>query len=161
MSVLLNAGGLTIITSVVVFLLIILILVIIILIAKTKLMPSGNAEITINNKEKITAPFGCYPTKRVTDARHISPFCVWRKRNMRAMPLPSSRRWRRDSCNRKRTFLSQRTTGKLEIGLSSKSKRRFIHHHSRIHIRDQRMGMRSCFQSQRSIAVSYTHLFLY
>ena len=52
MSVLLNAGGLTIITSVVVFLLIILILVIIILIAKTKLMPSGNAEITINNKEK-------------------------------------------------------------------------------------------------------------
>lgn len=58
MSVLLNAGGLTIITSVVVFLLIILILVIIILIAKTKLMPSGNAEITINNKEKITAPLG-------------------------------------------------------------------------------------------------------
>ncbi len=58
MSVLLNAGGLTIITSVVVFLLIILILVIIILLAKAKLMPSGNAEITINNKEKITAPLG-------------------------------------------------------------------------------------------------------
>ncbi|HBT85508.1 MAG TPA: NADH:ubiquinone reductase (Na(+)-transporting) subunit F, partial [Porphyromonadaceae bacterium] len=42
MSVLLNVGGLTIWTSVIVFLLIILILVIVILVAKEKLIPSGN-----------------------------------------------------------------------------------------------------------------------
>ena len=58
MSVLLSAGGLTIITSVVIFLLIILILVIVILYAKAKLMPSGSVEITINNSKKITAPMG-------------------------------------------------------------------------------------------------------
>ena len=58
MSVLLSAGGLTILTSVIVFLLIILILVIVILIAKAKLMPSGNVEITVNDGEKLNTPMG-------------------------------------------------------------------------------------------------------
>jgi Na+-transporting NADH:ubiquinone oxidoreductase subunit F len=49
MSVLLNVGGLTIWTSVIVFLLIILILVIVILVAKEKLIPSGNVKININD----------------------------------------------------------------------------------------------------------------
>lgn len=60
MSVLLNVGGLTIWTSVIVFLLIILILVIVILVAKDKLIPSGNIKITINedkNKE-LEVPLG-------------------------------------------------------------------------------------------------------
>ncbi len=58
MSILLNAGGLTILTSVVVFLLIILILVVVILIAKAKLMPSGNVEITVNGEKKLETPMG-------------------------------------------------------------------------------------------------------
>lgn len=58
MSVLLSAGGLTIMTSVIVFLLIILILVIVILIAKAKLMPSGNVEITVNDEKKLSVPMG-------------------------------------------------------------------------------------------------------
>jgi Na+-transporting NADH:ubiquinone oxidoreductase subunit F len=58
MSVLLNAGGLTIWTSVIVFLLIILILVVIILIAKAKLMPSGNVKITVNNEKELNVPMG-------------------------------------------------------------------------------------------------------
>ncbi|HBG58347.1 NADH:ubiquinone reductase (Na(+)-transporting) subunit F [Proteiniphilum sp. UBA1028] len=58
MSVLLNAGGLTIWTSVVVFLLIILILVVVILIAKAKLMPSGNVKITVNNEKELSVPMG-------------------------------------------------------------------------------------------------------
>lgn len=58
MSVLLSAGGLTIITSVVVFLIIILILVVGIMIAKAKLMPSGNVEITVNDEKKLEVPMG-------------------------------------------------------------------------------------------------------
>ena len=58
MSVLLSAGGLTIITSVVVFLVIILVLVIIILVAKAKLMPSGNVTITINDEKELSVPMG-------------------------------------------------------------------------------------------------------
>ncbi len=53
-----NAGGLTIWTSVIVFLLIILILVVIILIAKAKLMPSGNVKITVNNEKELNVPMG-------------------------------------------------------------------------------------------------------
>lgn len=51
MSVLLSAEGLTIITSVVVFLIIILILVVVILVAKSKLLPSGNVKIVINDEK--------------------------------------------------------------------------------------------------------------
>lgn len=58
MSVLLSAGGLTIITSVVVFLLIILILVVVILVAKAKLIPSGNVEITVNDDKKLSVSMG-------------------------------------------------------------------------------------------------------
>src|SRR5690554_6991864 len=58
MSVLLNAGGLTILTSVIVFLVIILILVVIILVAKAKLMPSGNVKVTINKEKELNAPMG-------------------------------------------------------------------------------------------------------
>ena len=58
MSVLLNAGGLTILTSVIVFLVIILILVVIILVAKAKLMPSGNVKITINEEKELSVPMG-------------------------------------------------------------------------------------------------------
>ena len=58
MSVLLNAGGLTIWASVIVFLLIILILVWVILIAKAKLMPSGNVKITINEEKELEVPMG-------------------------------------------------------------------------------------------------------
>ncbi len=58
MSVLLNAGGLTIWASVIVFLLIILILVWVILIAKAKLMPSGNVKITVNEEKELDVPMG-------------------------------------------------------------------------------------------------------
>lgn len=58
MSVLLSAGGLTILTSVIVFLVIILVLVVIILVAKAKLMPSGNVTITINNEKELSVPMG-------------------------------------------------------------------------------------------------------
>lgn len=60
MSVLLNVGGLTIWTSVIVFLLIILILVIVILVAKEKLIPSGNVKININDdpEKEIEVPQG-------------------------------------------------------------------------------------------------------
>ena len=58
MSVLLNAGGLTILTSVIVFLVIILILVVIILVAKAKLMPSGNVKVTINKEKELSVPMG-------------------------------------------------------------------------------------------------------
>ena len=53
-----NAGGLTILTSVIVFLVIILILVVIILVAKAKLMPSGNVKITINEEKELSVPMG-------------------------------------------------------------------------------------------------------
>ncbi len=60
MSVLLSASaeGLTIITSVVVFLIIILILVVIILIAKSKLLPSGNVKIVLNDDKELDVPAG-------------------------------------------------------------------------------------------------------
>lgn len=58
MSILLSAGSLTIITSVVVFLIIILILVIGILIAKAKLLPSGNVDITLNDDKVLNVPLG-------------------------------------------------------------------------------------------------------
>ena len=58
MSLLLNAGGLTIITIIVVFLVIILILVVVILAAKAKLMPSGNVVITVNEEKKLEVPMG-------------------------------------------------------------------------------------------------------
>lgn len=58
MSVLLSAGGLTIWTSVIVFLLIILVLVVIILLAKSKLMPSGNVKIIVNDKKELDVPMG-------------------------------------------------------------------------------------------------------
>jgi len=54
----LNAGGLTILTSVIVFLVIILILVVIILVAKAKLMPSGNVKVTINKEKELSVPMG-------------------------------------------------------------------------------------------------------
>ncbi len=53
-----NAGGLTILTSVIVFLVIILILVVIILVAKAKLMPSGNVKVTINKEKELSVPMG-------------------------------------------------------------------------------------------------------
>ena len=58
MSVLLSAEGLTIITSVVVFLIIILILVVVILVAKSKLLPSGNVKIVINDEKELDVPAG-------------------------------------------------------------------------------------------------------
>ena len=58
MSVLLSAEGLTITTSVVVFLIIILVLVVIILIAKSKLLPSGNVKIVLNDDKELDAPAG-------------------------------------------------------------------------------------------------------
>ena len=58
MSVLLSAEGLTIITSVVVFLIIILILVVVILVAKSKLLPSGNVKIVINDDKELDVPAG-------------------------------------------------------------------------------------------------------
>ena len=53
-----NAGGLTILTSVIVFLVIILILVVIILVAKAKLMPSGNVKVSINKEKELSVPMG-------------------------------------------------------------------------------------------------------
>mgnify|MGYP001247223810 CR=1 FL=1 len=58
MSVLLSAGGLTIITSVVVFLIIILILVVVILVAKAKLLPSGDVKIVVNEDSELEVPAG-------------------------------------------------------------------------------------------------------
>ena len=58
MSVLLSAESLTIITSVVVFLIIIIILVIVILVAKSKLLPSGNVKIVINDDKELDVPAG-------------------------------------------------------------------------------------------------------
>lgn len=58
MSVLLSAESLTIITSVVVFLIIIIILVVIILVAKSKLLPSGNVKIVINDDKELDVPAG-------------------------------------------------------------------------------------------------------
>lgn len=58
MSVLLSAESLTIISSVVVFLIIIIILVVVILVAKSKLLPSGNVKIVINDEKELDAPAG-------------------------------------------------------------------------------------------------------
>lgn len=58
MNILLNAGVITIITSILVFLIIILILVIVIIWAKTKLMPSGSVKITINEDKELEVPMG-------------------------------------------------------------------------------------------------------
>lgn len=58
MGVLLSAAGLTIWASVIVFLLIILVLVVIILVAKEKLLPAGNAKITVNNEKELSVPKG-------------------------------------------------------------------------------------------------------
>ena len=58
MNVLLSAEGLTITTSVVVFLIIILVLVVIILIAKSKLLPSGNVKIVLNDDKELDTPAG-------------------------------------------------------------------------------------------------------
>ena len=58
MSVLSSAEGLTIIASVVVFLVITLILVVVILIAKSKLLPSGNVKIVVNEDKELDVPAG-------------------------------------------------------------------------------------------------------
>lgn len=58
MSVVLNAGSLTIWASVIVFLLIILVLVVIILVAKEKLLPSGNVKITVNDDKELDVSMG-------------------------------------------------------------------------------------------------------
>lgn len=58
MSVLLSAESLTIISSVVVFLIIIIILVVVILVAKSKLLPSGNVKIVINDDKELDVPAG-------------------------------------------------------------------------------------------------------
>ena len=58
MSVLLSAESLTIISSVVVFLIVILVLVVIILIAKSKLLPSGNVKIVLNDEKELDVPAG-------------------------------------------------------------------------------------------------------
>ena len=58
MSVLLSAEGLTILSSVVVFLIIIVVLVVVILIAKSKLLPSGNVKIVINDDKELDVPAG-------------------------------------------------------------------------------------------------------
>ena len=49
-------GSLTIITSVVVFLLLILLLIVILLVAKAKLIPSGHAEIVVNDEKHFSSP---------------------------------------------------------------------------------------------------------
>jgi len=49
---------LTIIASIVVFLVLTLLLVVILLIAKAKLMPSGNVQILVNEKKRISSPVG-------------------------------------------------------------------------------------------------------
>jgi len=51
-------GNLTIIASIVVFLVLILLLVVILLVAKSKLMPSGNAKIIVNDEKHISASMG-------------------------------------------------------------------------------------------------------
>jgi len=51
-------GNLAIIASVVVFLVLILLLVVILLVAKTKLMPSGNVEIVVNDEKHISSSLG-------------------------------------------------------------------------------------------------------
>ncbi len=52
------SGSLTIIASIIVFLILILLLVVILLIAKTKLTPSGNVEIVVNDEKQISSPMG-------------------------------------------------------------------------------------------------------
>ena len=52
------SGSITIVASIAVFLLITLLLVIILLIAKSKLSPSGNAKIVINDEKEIETPMG-------------------------------------------------------------------------------------------------------
>lgn len=52
------SGSLTIIASVVVFLIITLLLVIVLLYAKSKLSPSGNAKIIVNDEKEIETPMG-------------------------------------------------------------------------------------------------------
>ncbi len=51
-------GSLTIIASIVVFLVLILLLVVVLLVAKTKLTPSGNVEIVVNEEKHISSPMG-------------------------------------------------------------------------------------------------------
>jgi NADH:ubiquinone oxidoreductase, Na(+)-translocating, F subunit len=54
----LGSGGMTIVAGVVIFLVLILMLVVILLVAKSKLTPSGNVEIVINDEKHISAPMG-------------------------------------------------------------------------------------------------------
>lgn len=58
MSVLLSAESLTVITSVIVFLIVIIILVVVILVAKSKLLPSGNVKVVINDDKELDVPAG-------------------------------------------------------------------------------------------------------
>ena len=51
-------NSIVIIASVVIFLVITLILVIALLVAKSKLVPSGNATITVNDERKLEVPIG-------------------------------------------------------------------------------------------------------
>ncbi len=51
-------GSLTIITSIIAFLLLILLLVVVLLVAKSKLTPSGNVQITVNDEKQLSVPMG-------------------------------------------------------------------------------------------------------
>lgn len=51
-------SGITILASVIIFLLVILILVVALLVAKAKLLPSGNIELTVNDEKKFDVPIG-------------------------------------------------------------------------------------------------------
>ncbi|MDH8702463.1 Na+-transporting NADH:ubiquinone oxidoreductase subunit F [Dysgonomonadaceae bacterium PH5-43] len=52
------SGGMTIITSVVVFLVVVLLLVAVLLFAKSKLTPSGNVKIVVNDEKELETPMG-------------------------------------------------------------------------------------------------------
>ena len=52
------SGGITIVASVAVFLLVTLLLVSVLLVAKSKLTPSGNAKIVINDEKELESPMG-------------------------------------------------------------------------------------------------------
>ena len=52
------SGGMTIVASVAVFLLVTLLLVSVLLVAKSKLTPSGNAKIVINDEKELESPMG-------------------------------------------------------------------------------------------------------
>ena len=84
----------TFVLGITLFTMIVLTLVSIIIFARSKLVSSGDVNITINGDKTVSVPAGGKLLQTLAAEKLFVPFCLWRRRDMCSMPSKSSlRRW--------------------------------------------------------------------